>query len=105
MNLLQVYFLPGWKGVIMIEVAFQNVAKYYGANLIFDKVTFEINRGERVALLGKNGAGKTTIFKILAGIEGYDAGGMMIRKGAVVGLLDQVPDFPVERKAGLNYAS
>lgn len=80
----------------MIEVAFQNVAKYYGANRIFHEVSFEINRGERVALLGKNGTGKTTIFKILAGIESYDAGEVMIRKGAVVGLLDQIPDLPAD---------
>ena len=59
-------------------------------------VSFEINQGEKVALLGKNGAEKTTLFKILAGVEGLDSGNRMIRKGASVGLLDQIPAFPVK---------
>lgn len=78
----------------MIEIAVQNIEKYYGANQVLKGVTFELNQGERVGLLGKNGTGKTTLFKILAGIENIDAGNKMIRKGAVIGMLDQIPDFP-----------
>lgn len=78
----------------MIEIALQNIEKYYGANHVLKGVTFEVNQGERVGLLGKNGTGKTTLFKILAGIENIDKGNKMVRKGAVVGMLDQIPNFP-----------
>lgn len=78
----------------MIEIALQDIQKYYGANQILKGVTFEVNQSERVGLLGKNGTGKTTLFKILAGIENIDAGNKIIRRGAVIGMLDQIPDFP-----------
>lgn len=78
----------------MIEIALQNIEKYYGANHVLKGITFEVNQGERVGLLGKNGTGKTTLFKILAGIENIDKGNKMMRKGSVVGMLDQIPNFP-----------
>ena len=78
----------------MLEIALDGVEKYYGANQILKGVTFGVKQGERVGLLGKNGAGKTTIFKILSGTEDIDSGRKMIRKGAAVGLLDQIADFP-----------
>ncbi|MDD2481578.1 MAG: ABC-F family ATP-binding cassette domain-containing protein, partial [Lutispora sp.] len=71
----------------------QDLEKYYGANHVLKGITFEVNQGERVGLLGKNGAGKTTVFKVLAGIENLDKGNKMMRKGAVIGLLHQIPEF------------
>jgi len=78
----------------MLEIAFEEIQKYYGANQVLRNVTFEVRQGEIVGLLGKNGAGKTTLFRILSGGEGVDGGRTMIRKGAVIGLLDQVADYP-----------
>lgn len=83
----------------MLDIAFESVEKYYGANQVLKGLTFDVNQGEVVGLLGKNGAGKTTLFRILAGRESVDAGRTMIRKGAVVGLLDQIPDFPASYTA------
>lgn len=83
----------------MLDIAFESVEKYYGANQVLKGLTFDVNQGEVVGLLGKNGAGKTTLFRILAGRESVDAGRTMVRKGAVVGLLDQIPDFPASYTA------
>lgn len=78
----------------MIELGFNQVEKYYGATKVLDNITFDINSGDRVALVGRNGAGKTTIFKIIAGIENYEKGIVSIRKGASIGYLNQIPDYP-----------
>ena len=56
-NLLFIY--------VMALISFSNVTKYYSLNLILDHVTFQINKGEKVALVGSNGAGKTTLFKLI----------------------------------------
>ncbi|WP_069650654.1 ribosomal protection-like ABC-F family protein [Caloranaerobacter ferrireducens] len=82
----------------MIELSLNDVEKYYGANKILKKISFEVKTGERVGLVGSNGAGKTTIFKIIAGIENYENGIISIRKGATIGYLDQIPVFPYDYK-------
>lgn len=78
----------------MIEVALNGVKKYYGAVKVLDNVTFEVHTGEKVGIVGRNGTGKTTILKILCGIEGYDGGILSIRRGAELGYLDQIPVYP-----------
>lgn len=78
----------------MIEIALNSIEKYYGANQVLKGLSLEIQKGERVGLLGKNGAGKTTVFKIIAGIEKQDAGARMVRKDTVIGMLDQLPQYP-----------
>ncbi len=78
----------------MIDVALRDVEKYYGANRVLKGITFEVNQGEKIGLLGRNGAGKTTLFRLLANLDSLDEGSILIRKGAVIGMLDQIPDFP-----------
>lgn len=58
----------------MIELALKEVEKYFGGNRIFENITFEVQNGDRVGLIGKNGTGKTTVLKIIAGLENQDKG-------------------------------
>lgn len=77
----------------MIELGINNIAKYYGATKIFENITFDIKTGERIGLIGQNGCGKTTILKILMGIEDYQEGTINLRKGAKMGYLNQIPRY------------
>ena len=56
----------------MIEIELNNVKKSYGLKNVLDGVNFELKTGERVSLIGENGSGKSTIFKIISGIEKQD---------------------------------
>lgn len=82
----------------MIELELREVEKCFGGNMIFNDITFDVKSLERVGLIGKNGTGKTTVFKIIAGIENQDKGSITIRKNATIGYLHQMPDFPEEFK-------
>lgn len=77
----------------MIELSVSNVTKYYGANKIFQNITFDIKTGERVGLIGQNGCGKTSIMKMIMGLESFEEGEIAIRKDATVGYLNQIPVF------------
>jgi len=78
----------------MIELELKEIEKYFGGNRIFSNISFEVHNNERVGLIGKNGSGKTTIFKIIAGMENQDKGSISIRKNSTVGYLEQIPDYP-----------
>lgn len=82
----------------MIEIGIKNLGKYYGANKVFEDISFEAKTGERIGLIGQNGSGKSTLFKILTGIEQYNSGNLTIRKDATLGFLDQIPLYPDEYK-------
>lgn len=77
----------------MIELSINDITKYYGADKIFEHISFDIKTGERVGLIGPNGCGKTTIFKIIMGREDYQEGNLAFRKGITVGYLDQMPHY------------
>lgn len=79
----------------MIDITVQNLIKSFeiGNNLL-DGLTFQVNQGERVGILGKNGCGKTTLFKILTGEYDYDEGQVLIAPGKKLGLISQIPVYP-----------
>jgi len=84
----------------MIDISVQNIIKAFEeGNNILDGITFEINNGERVALLGKNGAGKTTLLKIITGELSEDEGNIVIPSAKKVGLISQIPEFPADYTA------
>lgn len=75
----------------MIEISINNAEKSFGFKKILDGFALEATTGERIALIGPNGCGKTTLFKIIAGEENLDKGMVSTRKGASIGLLSQMP--------------
>ena len=64
----------------MIELNVSNLVKYYGANKLFENISFEVKTGERIGLIGQNGCGKSTLMKILMGTEEYQSGEISLRK-------------------------
>ncbi len=66
----------------------------FGSRTLFDGLTFVIEEGERVGLVGVNGSGKSTLMKILAGAEKSDSGELQLQRGAKVTYLPQEPLFP-----------
>lgn len=75
----------------MIQVV--GLSKSYGERVLFSDVTFSINKGERVGLVGKNGTGKSTLFKIILGEISYDKGDLNIPKNYRLGTLKQHIEF------------
>lgn len=73
-----------------------NLKKEYGIDLILKDFSLTVNEKESVALIGPNGSGKTTVFKIITGDEHYSQGTVSIRNDIEVGYLDQLPDFDEE---------
>lgn len=74
----------------MIEIELNNIKKNYGLKNILDGFNLVVKSGERVALIGQNGSGKSTILKIISGQETIDSGTISIRKGATIGILNQI---------------
>lgn len=67
----------------------ENITKYYGEYLLFDDLSFVINRGERIALVAKNGMGKTTLIKVIMGMDKPESGRVLFEPDVSVGYLDQ----------------
>ena len=79
----------------MIDIQVRNLTKFFviGENLL-SGLSFDIQEGERVAILGRNGCGKTTLFKILTGEMDYDDGEVYVNPNKRLGLISQIPKFP-----------
>lgn len=77
----------------MIECNVNNISKMFGADLIFENISFSVKTNERIGLIGPNGCGKTTIMKIIYGLESVNEGSVSFKKNSKLGYLDQIPDF------------
>src|SRR5947209_17513992 len=77
-------------------VSIIHVSKSYGAERIFDSVSFQINENDRIGLVGPNGAGKSTLLNILARREVPDEGSVALARNTRIGYLPQVVDFQPE---------
>ena len=73
----------------MILLSLQNVQKSFGVNEVLRDVSFVLQDGERMGLVGVNGCGKSTLMKIIAGLESYDGGTITMQKGLRFGYLAQ----------------
>ena len=67
----------------------QKISKAFGANPLFENVSFTVSEGDRVGLIGPNGSGKSTLLRILAGDVEPDDGGIALRKRARVSYVEQ----------------
>lgn len=77
----------------MIQLSCNNITKYYGSELVLKGVSFEVNEGERVALVGPNGCGKSTALKVVGKFTDCEEGTVAIRKDLVIGYLEQNPVY------------
>ncbi|MEX0273920.1 MAG: ATP-binding cassette domain-containing protein, partial [Flavobacteriaceae bacterium] len=74
----------------------ESIAKSYGELQLFQNLSFGINKDQKVALIAKNGTGKTSILNILSGKDTHDAGQVNYRKDIRVSFLDQDPKLNPE---------
>ena len=81
----------------MAEISIHGLYKSFGEHTVLQDLNLELFPGERAAIVGPNGTGKTTLLKILCGKEDYDSGEVYINKQSRVGLLEQLPEYPADR--------
>ncbi len=77
----------------MIALSTSEINLSFGTDVILKDISFSINDGDRLGIIGVNGAGKTSLFRILTGEYAADSGGVYIQKGHTVGILEQNPDL------------
>ena len=82
----------------MLEIVLNNVSKNYGNKRILKNINFEVKTNEKVALIGPNGCGKTTILKLIGKEENPTTGEVFIRKDARVSILSQYPDESLSKE-------
>ena len=74
----------------------QNLTKSFGAQVLFEDISFGIAEGQKVGLIAQNGTGKSTLLSLLMGKDGYDSGSIVYRNDLRIGYLEQSPKFDPE---------
>ena len=74
-------------------VTIEHLTKSYTERLLFDDTSFSINEGEKIGLIGVNGTGKSTLLKIVAGLEDADSGSVVRGRSLYIRYLSQIPEF------------
>lgn len=77
----------------MTLISLENINKSYGMKVLFNDLTLTINDTDKIGLIGINGTGKSTLLKIIAGLENYDSGNISFAKGITIEYLPQNPDY------------
>lgn len=80
--------------VMISYLQIENLTKSIGDRILFDSITFGVNEGDKIGVVAKNGTGKTTLLRIIAGKDSADDGNITFRNGLKVGILEQSPSFP-----------
>lgn len=75
----------------MLDINIKKLSKSYLDQSVFEDIDLELKKGDKVALIGENGTGKTTLLKIIAGEEEKTSGDLFIRKNIKIGYLKQIP--------------
>ena len=77
----------------MIALSTQDIRLSFGTDVILDDVSFAINDGDKLGIIGVNGAGKTSLFRVITGEYTADSGAVYIQKGHTIGYLEQNADL------------
>ncbi|SRR6056297_444995 len=77
----------------MITITANNLNKSFGVESILEEICFTVDKGDKIGLIGKNGCGKSTLFKMISGLLPIDSGDLFIPKGTSLGYLEQTPVF------------
>lgn len=83
----------------------ENLTKSYGDRMLFEDITFGVNEGDKIGIIAKNGTGKSTLLRIIAGIESPDSGSVIFRQGLKVGILEQLPQFDPDASVAVSCMS
>ena len=77
----------------MIALSLSDISLSFGTDVILKDISFSVNDGDRVGVIGVNGAGKTSLFRVITGEYSSDSGAVYVQKGHTIGLLEQNPDL------------
>lgn len=79
----------------------EHVSKVFGEKVVLDDVSYGVHQGDKIGIIGINGTGKSTILKIIGGLEEPDEGQVITQNGLRITYLPQMPQFPEGFDSGL----